>query len=82
MDWMLPGVPPTGKKVTVALVAIIGFREGKVSHEHIYWDQASVLVQLGLLDPSLLPVAGAESAAKVSDPGLPSNSLIHRAQGK
>jgi carboxymethylenebutenolidase len=82
MDWMLPGVPPTGKKVTVALVAIIGFREGKVSHEHIYWDQASVLVQLGLLDPSLLPVAGAESAAKVSDPGLPSNALIHRAEGK
>ena len=79
MDWMLPGIPPTGKKVEVALVAIIGFREGKVSHEHIYWDQASVLVQLGLLDGSKLPVAGRESAAKVSDPSLPSNTLIQRA---
>ena len=78
MDWMLPGVAPTGKRVEVALVAIIGFREGKVSHEHIYWDQASVLVQLGLLDASLLPVAGRESAAKVRDASLPSNQLIAR----
>jgi carboxymethylenebutenolidase len=81
MDWMLPGIPPTGKKVEVALVAIIGFREGKVSHEHIYWDQASVLLQLGLLDGSKLPVAGSESAAKVRDPSLPANTLIQRAAG-
>ena len=79
MDWMLPGIPPTGKRVEVALVAIIGFREGKVSHEHIYWDQASVLVQLGLLDGSRLPVTGSESAAKVRDPSLASNTLIQRA---
>jgi carboxymethylenebutenolidase len=79
MDWMLPGIAPTGKRVEVALVAIIGFREGKVSHEHIYWDQASVLVQLGLLDASRLPVAGRESAAKVRDASLPSNQLIERA---
>lgn len=79
MDWMLPGVAPTGKRVEVALVAIIGFREGKVSHEHIYWDQASVLVQLGLLDASRLPVAGRESAAKLRDASLPSNQLIERA---
>lgn len=78
MDWMLPGIPPTGKRVEVALVAIIGFRKGKVSHEHIYWDQASVLVQLGLLDARRLPVAGCESADKVRNPGLPSNQLIHR----
>jgi len=78
MDWMLPGISPTGKRVEVALVAIIGFREGKVSHEHIYWDQASVLVQLGLLDANLLPVAGRESAAKVRDASLPSNQLIER----
>lgn len=82
MDWMLPGIPPTGKKVEVALVAIIGFREGKVSHEHIYWDQASVLLQLGLLDGSKLPVAGSESAAKVRDPSLPANTLIQRAAGR
>src|SRR6516225_9505642 len=64
MDWMLPGVAPTGKKVEVPLVAIVRFREGKVAHEHIYWDQASVLVQLGLLDTALLPVAGVETARK------------------
>jgi carboxymethylenebutenolidase len=79
MDWMLPGVPPTGKRVEVALVAIVRFREGKLAHEHIYWDQASVLVQLGLLDGNSLPVAGVESARKALDPHLPSNVLIDRA---
>jgi carboxymethylenebutenolidase len=79
MDWMLPGIAPTGKRVEVALVAIVRFREGKLAHEHIYWDQASVLVQLGLLDPSTLPVAGVESARKALDPSLPSNTLIGRA---
>jgi carboxymethylenebutenolidase len=79
MDWMLPGIPPTGKRVEVALVAIVRFREGKLAHEHIYWDQASVLVQLGLLDASTLPVAGVESACKALDPHLPSNVLIGRA---
>ena len=79
MDWMLPGIAPTGKRVEVPLVAIVRFREGKLSHEHIYWDQASVLVQLGLLDPSTLPVAGVESARKALDPSLPSNALIGRA---
>ncbi len=62
MAWMLPGVNPTGKRVEVPLVAIIGFREGKISHEHIYWDQASVLVQVGLIDPENLPVNGIASA--------------------
>jgi carboxymethylenebutenolidase len=78
MDWMLPGIAPTGKRVEVPLVAIVRFREGKLAHEHIYWDQASVLVQLGLLDPSTLPVAGLESARKALDPSLPSNTLIRR----
>ena len=78
MDWMLPGVPPTGRCVEIPLVAIVNFREGKVAHEHIYWDQASVLVQLGLLDSAGLPVAGAETARKVLEPHLPSNLLIHR----
>jgi carboxymethylenebutenolidase len=71
IDWMLPGVPPTGKKVEVAVVVIVKFGDGKVAHEHIYWDQASVLVQLGLLDPAGLPVCGADSARKVLDPELP-----------
>ena len=79
MDWMLPGLAPTGKQVEVPLVAIVRFRDGKLAHEHIYWDQASVLVQLGLLDPSKLPVTGVESARKAVDKTLPSNALIERA---
>jgi carboxymethylenebutenolidase len=78
MDWMLPGVEPTGKHVRVALVVIIHFRDGKLAHEHIYWDQASVLAQLGLIDSQTLPVAGVESAEKVLNPKLPSNTLMHR----
>jgi carboxymethylenebutenolidase len=79
MDWMLPGIPPTGKRVEVPLVAIVRFRDGKLAHEHIYWDQASVLVQIGLLDPAKVPVAGVESARKVLDPTLPANALMRRA---
>ena len=79
MDWMLPGVAPTGKRVEIPLVAIVQFKEGKLAHEHIYWDQASVLVQIGLLDPAKLPVAGVESARKVLDPSLPANALMRRA---
>ena len=76
IDWMLPGVAPTGKTVSVPLVAIVGFRGDKLHHEHIYWDQASVLVQVGLLAPDGLPVAGAETARKAADETLPSNRLI------
>jgi carboxymethylenebutenolidase len=79
MDWMLPGIAPTGKRVEVPLVAIIRFRDGKLAHEHIYWDQASVLVQLGLIDSSKLPVAGVETARKVLDPTFASNVLMRRA---
>jgi carboxymethylenebutenolidase len=80
MDWMLPGIPPTGRRVEVPLVAIIRFRNGKLAHEHIYWDQASVLVQIGLLDSEKLPVVGVESAKKVLDPSLPANELMQRAE--
>ena len=80
MDWMLPGIPPTGKRVEVPLVAIVQFREGKLAHEHIYWDQASVLVQIGLLDAEKLPVVGVESAKKVLDPSLPANELMQRVE--
>src|SRR5436190_6938168 len=72
MDWMLPGVAPTGKHVKVGLVVVVHFRDGKLAHEHIYWDQASVLAQLGLIDSQHLPVAGVESAEKVLNPKLPS----------
>jgi carboxymethylenebutenolidase len=79
MDWMLPGVAPTGKRVEVPLIAIVRFRDGKLAHEHIYWDQASVLVQIGLIDADKLPVAGVESARKVLAPTLPANALMSRA---
>src|SRR5213082_759221 len=78
MPWMLPGVAPTNRRVEVPLVVIVKFRDGKLAHEHIYWDQGSVLVQLGLLDSAKLPVSGAESARKVLDPAVPANSLIRR----
>src|SRR5438045_4540624 len=71
MYWMLLGIGPTGKRVEVPLIAIVRFREGKLAHEHIYWDQASVRVQFGLIDASKLPVAGVESAHTVRDPPLP-----------
>ena len=78
MDWMLPGVQPTGKHVKIPLVVIVHFRDGKLAHEHIYWDQASVLVQLGLIETANLPVAGVETAEKVLDPSLPANELMER----
>jgi carboxymethylenebutenolidase len=65
MDWLLPGVPPTGKKLKFMTVVVAGFRDGKLAHEHIYWDQASVLAQVCLLDPTGLPVVGAEAAESV-----------------
>lgn len=79
MDWMLPGVAATGKRVECGLVVIVHFRGGKLSSEHIYWDQASVLAQIGLIDTSRLPVVGVETAKKLVDPMLPSNTLIERA---
>ncbi|MGE3990693.1 ester cyclase [Pseudorhodoplanes sp.] len=75
IDWMLPNVAPTGKRVEVAFVVVVGFEEGKISHEHIYWDQATVLAQIGLLDPEGLPVVGAESARKVLNPMLPARAM-------
>jgi len=78
MDWMLPGVEPTDKHVKIPLVVIVHFRDGKLAHEHIYWDQASVLAQLCLIDKTKLPVVGVETAQKVLDPSLPANELMNR----
>jgi carboxymethylenebutenolidase len=78
MDWLLPGIPPTGKRVELPFVVIVQFEGDKVAHEHLYWDQASVLVQVGLLDRTL-PVRGGEIAAQVQNPTQPMNELIHRA---
>jgi carboxymethylenebutenolidase len=71
IDWMLPGVKPTGKRVETVFVVIVGIEGDKVSYEHIMWDQANVLVQIGLLDPAGLPVTGAGAAAKLRNPSLP-----------
>jgi carboxymethylenebutenolidase len=71
MPWMLPGVPPTHRHVDVPLVVVVGFRDGKLAHERIYWDQASVLKQIGLLTDPSLPVFGAETAHKLLDPAMP-----------
>src|SRR5207302_1185525 len=76
VDFLLPGVPPTGRRVEVAIVAIGAFRGDEVRYEHIYWDQASVLVQIGLLDQAGLPVAGVEQTRKLLDDAGPFNALI------
>lgn len=77
--WLLPGIPPTGKRVEIALVVIAKFDGTKLVSETLYWDQASVLVQIGLIDPTGLPVLGAESTRSVLDHTLPLNQLIDRA---
>ncbi len=76
LDWMLPGVKPTGKWIEIPMIVVIKFRGPKLYHEHIYWDQASVLAQVGLIDPTGLPVAGAAQAHKLIDESLPSNTLL------
>jgi carboxymethylenebutenolidase len=71
MDHILPGVEPTGKYAEVVFVVIVGFKDGKVEFEHIHWDQANLLVQLGLIDPAGLPLTGAGAAAKLRDASIP-----------
>jgi len=73
MPWMLPGIPPTNRRVEIPLVAIVRFHDCKLVSEHIYWDQASVLKQIGLLSYPGLPVFGAETARKVLDPKFDPN---------
>ena len=77
VPWILPGVKPTNKRVEILVVSIVALKGGKLHHEHVYWDQASVLLQTGLLDPKLapegarkfgverLPVVGREAAQRV-----------------
>ncbi|OCL10172.1 dienelactone hydrolase-like protein [Glonium stellatum] len=89
MPWILPGIPPTNKKIEVVVVSVVCLRGGKLYHERVYWDQASVLLQAGLLDPEevpenlrqkgveILPVAGAEAARKILDQeSEPGNEMI------
>ena len=65
IDYMLPGIAPTGRYVELAHIVVMKFEGDKIAHEHIYWDQASLLVQVGLLDPGMLPVVGIEQANKL-----------------
>ena len=79
IDYLLPGIPPTGRPVEIPVVVVAQFRDGKLASEHIYWDQASVLVQIGKLDPAGLPIAGVEVAQKALDQSSrPSNELMTR----
>jgi carboxymethylenebutenolidase len=79
MPQLLPGIAPTGRSVRLPFCVVVKFEGGRVAHEHIYWDQASLLVQVGLLDPTPLPVTGAEQAENVLDPRAhPMNELIAR----
>lgn len=76
MDWMLPGIAPTHRKVEIPMVVVVQFEGDKIACERIYWDQASVLVQIGVLDRGSLPVTGVEQARKFENPQLPSNGLF------
>ena len=49
MEWFLPGVPPTHRRVEIDIVAVVQFRGDKIACERIYWDHATVLRQVGLL---------------------------------
>jgi carboxymethylenebutenolidase len=76
VDFMIPGIPPTGRYVEIPHVAVVQFRGDKIAHEHIHWDQASLLKQLGVVPSEALPIAGMEGARKFIDPRLPANTLI------
>lgn len=78
LAFMLPGVPPTGKPVELPIVVVMKFENGKIAYEHIYWDQASLLVQVGLLDPKTFPVVGMDQARTVLDQSLPLNLMMTR----
>jgi carboxymethylenebutenolidase len=79
MPFWLPGIPATGRRVEIPLVVVMGFQDGKVASEHIYWDQASLLTQIGLIDPSNLPVSGQAQARALVDPSVDLNEMIRTA---
>jgi carboxymethylenebutenolidase len=76
MDAILPGLAPTGRSVELPHVAVVGFENGKIAFERIYWDQGSMLVQLGLLDVGRLPLVGSQQAAALLEEDCPRNGLI------
>jgi carboxymethylenebutenolidase len=78
MDWVLPGIAATHKRIEFAMVVIVTVEDGKIASENLYWDHATILRQAGLLPDPKLPVLGAESARNMIEPA-PLNQLIHRA---
>ena len=67
IEFMIPGIAPTGKYVELPHVVVMKFKGNKIAHEHIYWDQASLLAQIGLLDANNLPVKGIEQSTKLQE---------------
>ena len=80
MPFWLPAIPPSGRRVELPLVVIMGFNCDKVAYEHIYWDQASLLVQVGVLDPGDLPVVGVDQARAMVDSSVAMNRIIDATQ--
>jgi len=64
---MVPGIEPTGRYVELPHVVVMKFRGNKIVHEHIYWDQASLLTQIGVLNPIGLPITGVEQSQKLKE---------------
>ena len=77
MDWILPGVPATHRRIELAMVVVVNIAAGKIASENIYWDNATILRQAGLLPDPTLPVLGAESARNMLEPAA-LNHLIQR----
>lgn len=67
MPWILPGIAPTGQHVEIPTVPVAAVRDGKIAHEHIWWDQASVLAQVGLLDQAKVPAFGVDTASRLRE---------------
>lgn len=80
MDWVLPGIPPTGKRIEFAMVVIVYSEGDRISAENLYWDNATILRQAGLLPDPKLPVLGAESARNMLSHTAPLNELIRRTE--
>jgi carboxymethylenebutenolidase len=76
VDPLLPGIAPTGKRVSIAVVVIVKFDGDKVAHEHIYWDQGSLLAQIGSIDASHLPITGAEQAEHLLNQRYATNPFL------
>lgn len=76
LEIMLPGIEPTGRRISIPVVVVVGFEGDKIHHEHIYWDHAAVLVRAGRLDPGALPVVGAEQAEALVDQVRPKNEVL------